>query len=89
MVHPNWIGGLKRGFLDPTVLAVTGLVLSGKIRNRSAILFRNILGILQRILRKIFDTEFFKHTQDQGVPVWEIGAGAKMALPPRSDRRVQ
>lgn len=78
-VHPQWLASLHRGFTDDTVLAVTGLVIPAKLETEAQVIFELGQGCLSGDYQpRIFDQEFFRRTYQQGVPVWEIGAGANM-----------
>ncbi len=71
---------MRRGFQDPAVLAVTGLVLPAALETEAQFFFEEYWEFNRGYRAKTFDTEFFKRTRDHGVPAWEIGAGANMAF---------
>ena len=81
IVHADWIARLQRGFTNPQVMAVTGLVLPAQLETESQIIFEMDRGYFSWGYRKrTFDRQFFQATKHLGVPVWRIGAGANMAF---------
>jgi len=80
-VHPDWITRLQQSFQDSKVMAVTGLVLPGELETEAQLIFeKGFGGFTQGYHPLTFDTQFFEEMKPQGVPVWEIGAGANMAF---------
>jgi len=79
-VHPEWIVRIRRGFKNPKVMAVTGLVLPAELKTQSQILFETRWGFGRGFLNQFFGTRFFESTRLCGAPVWQIGAGANMAF---------
>jgi GT2 family glycosyltransferase len=80
-VHPDWITRLQQSFQDSKVMAVTGLVLPGELETEAQLIFeKGFGGFTQGYHPLTFDTEFFEEMKPQGVPVWDIGAGANMAF---------
>lgn len=80
-VHPHWLNHLRTALYDKQVMAVTGSVLPTKLETESEILFELSYGYLNNGYQpKTFDNNFFKQHQHQGIPVWDIGAGANMAF---------
>jgi GT2 family glycosyltransferase len=80
-VHPDWISHLEQGFCDPNVMAVTGLVMPAQLETEAQLIFEKVFEYFHRGYSPItFDQSFFERTKNQGVPVWEIGAGANMAF---------
>jgi glycosyltransferase involved in cell wall biosynthesis len=80
IVHPAWIRGLRRGFRDPEIAAVTGQVLPAELETDAQYLFETYWGLKRGFCPKIYDHAFFEKHCDNGVPVWKIGAGANMAF---------
>ena len=81
IVHPDWITRLQQSFQDSKVMAVTGLVLPGELETEAQLIFeKGFGGFTQGYHPLTFDTEFFEEMKPQGVPVWDIGAGANMAF---------
>lgn len=81
IVHPDWITRLQQSFQDSKVMAVTGLVLPGELETEAQLIFeKGFGGFTQGYHPLTFDTQFFEEMKPQGVPVWDIGAGANMAF---------
>lgn len=80
-VHPGWIAGLRRGFSESDVLAVTGLVLPAELQTDAQVIFEQVSGGFGQGFRaRRFDRSFLEATKRRGTPVWRIGAGANMAM---------
>lgn len=79
-VHPRWLERLCRGFSDSKVMAVTGLVFPDSLETEAQLLFERHWGFNRGYCARLFGTRFFSEAKSQGVPVWEIGAGASMAF---------
>lgn len=80
VVDKNWVSKLKKCFTDPSVLAVTGQVIPLELRTKSQYLFERFWGFNKGYVPKLFDYWYFTEHVDEGVPVWDIGAGANMAF---------
>jgi GT2 family glycosyltransferase len=81
MVQSNWLAGLRRGFQDPNVQAVTGLILPLSLETEAQFVFQRGQGRYGWGYRPlIYDARFFEQMKRRGVPVWHIGAGANMAF---------
>lgn len=81
VIHSGWLASLQKGFDDPQVMAVTGLVLPAELETESQIIFEWGHGYFGwGYCKKTFDQQFFQATKKLGVPVWGIGAGANMAF---------
>ncbi|WP_420456533.1 glycosyltransferase family 2 protein [Rubrivirga sp.] len=78
--HPSWIRGLRRGFADAGVDAVTGLVLPAELETESQWTFEREWGFNRGYRPRLYGPAYFARTVGQGAPVWEIGAGANMAF---------
>jgi glycosyltransferase involved in cell wall biosynthesis len=79
-VHKNWLRHLHDSFDDPSVMAMTGLVITSSIETEAQLIFEKFWSFNRGFVDKTYGPEFFKHTLKQGPPVWEIGAGANMAF---------
>lgn len=80
-VAPNWIAGLKAGFSDESVACVTGLVLPASLPSDAAFAFEMDFGGLGgSFLPHLFGPDFLSTPFGEAPPVWEIGAGANMAI---------
>ena len=88
-VAPNWIEGLKAGFVDPAVTCVTGLVLPSSLRNETAFAFEMDYGGLGgSFLPRLFGPDFLHMPPGEAPQVWSIGAGANMAIRRQAFERV-
>lgn len=79
-VTPEWTSMLKKCFIDPKTMAVTGLVLPVAIQTKSQYLFEKYWSFNRGYIPLVFGQTFFNYNLHVGVPVWEIGAGANMAF---------
>ena len=80
-VHPQWVGWLGQSFENPSVQAVTGLVLPAELETPAQVVFEQVQGGFGGGHRhKTFGPAFFAAGKAKGVPVWRIGAGASMAV---------
>jgi len=79
-VHPDWIHGLLRGFRDPAVMALTGLVLASELTTKSQLLFEQYWSFNRGYESLVYGGEYFAKYKHFGVPTWRIGAGANMAF---------
>lgn len=78
---PSWTGEIVRGFTDPQVDAVSGLVLPARLDTPAQRAFElDLGGFTQRYAPLRFDASFLKATRAIGPQVWRIGAGANMAF---------
>jgi GT2 family glycosyltransferase len=78
---PDWTQEIVRAFAQPTVQAVTGLVLPAALDTPAQRAFElDLSGFTQRFYPLVFDGRFLELTRDMGPQVWRIGAGANMAF---------
>jgi GT2 family glycosyltransferase len=81
VVHAEWLARIGGAFSDPDVMVATGLVLPAELETESQVLFeKNFQFFHQGYRRRYFDSAYFAALQNKGVPVWQIGAGANMAI---------
>ncbi len=80
VVHRNWLQGLVAAFDRPAIAVVTGLVLPAELTTEAQCHFEEFWGFGRGYRRLDFDTGRFQAAHDTVFPVWEIGAGASMAL---------
>jgi GT2 family glycosyltransferase/SAM-dependent methyltransferase len=81
VVHPDWIKRLSDSFQDPKVMSVTGLVLPAALDAPSQVAFEKGMGGLGKGYARVeYDAAFISRTTANGTSVWEIGAGANMAI---------
>jgi SAM-dependent methyltransferase/GT2 family glycosyltransferase len=80
VVEPGWLGWLCAPFADPAVGAVCGLVLPAALDTEAQLAFETVLGGLgrgfvpRRADRALLDGRL------RAAPVWDLGAGANMAV---------
>lgn len=80
-VRPDWIGSLARPFADPSVACVTGIVVPADLGSDAACIFEfDIGGFGREFSVRRFDASFLRRTWWQSPDVWQIGAGANMAI---------
>ena len=80
-VHPHWIERIRYGFQDPNVMVVTGLMLPAELETPSQVAFHEgIYGFDWPCRPILYDARYFEERKRFGAPVWQIGAGANMAL---------
>ncbi len=79
---PNayWAYRVYETFRDPSIAAMTGLVIAASLETEAEILFEKYWPFNRGYVTKIYDNHFFSATLKVGPPVWEIGAGANMAF---------
>jgi GT2 family glycosyltransferase/SAM-dependent methyltransferase len=80
-VHRDWLWRLLEGFAEPSVMAVTGLVLPAELETEAQVAFEKALGGFNHGYRRMrYGRVFFESTKAIATPVWKIGAGANMAV---------
>jgi glycosyltransferase involved in cell wall biosynthesis len=80
IVSVDWIEKLKGCFKDPETFSVTGQVFPCNLNTEAQYMFERYWGFNKGYVPLLFDQAYFQQHIDQGVPVWEIGAGANMAF---------
>ena len=81
VVHPEWAARIRRCFDDPKVMVATGLVLPGELETQAQLMFEEDFHFFhQGYRRRSFTPDYFSRLQGRSVPVWDIGAGANMAV---------
>jgi GT2 family glycosyltransferase len=80
VVESSWLRRLKAPFLDPDVGSVMGLVLPAALDTEAQYVFETYWGFNRGFVARDYGREFFREHIHRGAPVWEIGAGASMAL---------
>lgn len=80
-VEPSWIAGLRSGFSHEGVAAVTGPVLPRRLDSEAAFAFEaDYGGLAADLFPRQFDCNFLNQPLGEAPPVWQIGAGANMAI---------
>ena len=79
---PNdyWVYRVDETFRDPSVAAMTGLVIAASLETEAEIIFEKHWPFNRGYVNKVYDYNFFSANLKTGPPVWEIGAGANMAF---------
>ncbi len=80
LVSKDWIKTLKYCFQDPLVHCVTGQVFPYSLSTEAQYIFEKYWGFNKGYIPLLYDQQYFNHYCKEGVPVWEIGAGANMAF---------
>ncbi len=76
----NWVYQVYQTFNDPTISAMTGLVMASELKTEAQMIFEKHWPFNRGYVDKLFDPQFFKNTVHSGAPVWDVGAGANMAF---------
>lgn len=81
-VHPDWVRRLREEFADPSVMAVTGLLLPAALDTPAQVAYETPASLFHhaRYQRLSYGPEFLEQTKRRGPPVWRIGGGANMAF---------
>nr|WP_176592992.1 glycosyltransferase [Sphingobium sp. EM0848] len=81
LLHPQWLEHLLAAFDEPSIGAVTGLVLPGELETAAQRHFESFWSFGQGYDRIDFRAADFAATSAQAVfPAWKVGAGASMAF---------
>jgi GT2 family glycosyltransferase len=80
LLHPRWLERLVASFDDPSLGAVTGLVLPGELATEAQLHFETYWSFGQGYRRRDFTAAMFAAEPYEVFPVWQIGAGASMAF---------
>jgi GT2 family glycosyltransferase len=81
VVDRDWTGRMRRCFTDPKVAVATGLVLPAELDTPAQVMFEESFQFFhQGYRRRHFDGNYLTALRTKGVPVWDIGAGANMAV---------
>jgi glycosyltransferase involved in cell wall biosynthesis len=78
--HPLWTYHVIETFKDPSIYAMTGLVIAAELNTEAQMVFEKHWPFNRGYVDRIFDKHFFNNKLSIGPPVWEIGAGANMAF---------
>ncbi|WP_299361693.1 glycosyltransferase [uncultured Paracoccus sp.] len=80
-VRPDWIGALVAPFADLSVACVTGIVMPASLASPAACIFEfDVGGFGRELAVRRFDAGFLRRKWWQSPDVWQIGAGANMAI---------
>jgi glycosyltransferase involved in cell wall biosynthesis len=78
--HSLWTYHVYQTFDDPSIHAMTGLVIAAALNTEAQMVFEKHWPFNRGYADKIFDKKFFNDTLPSGPPVWDVGAGANMAF---------
>ncbi len=79
-VQSLWVYRVWETFQDPSVGAMTGLIIASALDTKAQFIFEKYWSFNRGYVDKVYDDVYFKATLPTGTPVWEIGAGANMAF---------
>ena len=88
VVSPDWLSEILRPFRDPNVMCVTGLVMPAELETREQALFEFWQSFHRGYQERVFDSAWLRSFRKSTAPVWEIGAGASMAIRKRAFEQV-
>ncbi|MEX2336153.1 MAG: glycosyltransferase [Fulvivirga sp.] len=80
VVHPLCLWRIWETFQEPSVAAMTGLVIAHALETEGQILFEKHWSFNRGYSDKQYDADYFRINLSKGPPVWDIGAGANMAF---------
>jgi GT2 family glycosyltransferase len=81
VVHPRWAERIAGAFDDPEVACVTGLVLPAELESEPQLTFELALhGLGRGFVPHRYGPGWFKSFRLDCPPVWQLGAGANMAI---------
>lgn len=80
ILHPAWLERLVAAFDEPTIGAVTGLVLPAELATEAQRHFEAYWSFGQGYRRRDFRAADFSAAKDSVFPAWKVGAGASMAF---------
>ncbi|TVT42810.1 glycosyltransferase [Hymenobacter setariae] len=80
VVHPWLMYRVWETFQDPTVAAMTGLVIALELQAEAQILFERHWSFNRGYVATRYDLAYVQAAVNQAPAVWEIGAGANMAF---------
>lgn len=80
IVPEDWIKNIRTCFENPLTMAVAGLVIPSQLETEAQYIFEKDYGFNKGYLPLNFDHQYFLNHMKEGVPVWDIGAGANMAF---------
>jgi GT2 family glycosyltransferase/SAM-dependent methyltransferase len=80
--HPDWVRRVREEFVDPSVMAVTGLLLPASLDTPAQVAYEAPASLFHhaRYQRLSYGPDFLEQTKRRGPPVWRIGGGANMAF---------
>jgi glycosyltransferase involved in cell wall biosynthesis len=80
VVHPWLIYRVWETFRDPSVAAMTGLVMALELKTEAQLIFEQHWSFNRGYVDKTYDPDYVQPLANPVAPVWNIGAGANMAF---------
>lgn len=80
VVHPWLMYRVWETFQDPTVAAMTGLVIALELQAEAQVLFERYWSFNRGYVAKRYNLDYVQKAVNQAPAVWDIGAGANMAF---------
>jgi len=80
VVHPWLIYRVWETFRDPSIAAMTGLVIALELQTEAQFLFEKHWSFNRGYADKLYSPQYVRQAAHPAPPVWEIGAGANMAF---------
>jgi glycosyltransferase involved in cell wall biosynthesis len=80
VVHPRLLYRVWETFQDPSVAAMTGLVIALELQSEAQLIFEKHWSFNRGYVDKLYGPDFVRRAGSPAPPVWEIGAGANMAF---------
>jgi glycosyltransferase involved in cell wall biosynthesis len=76
----DWITNIRTCFASPLTMAVTGMVIPSELNTIAQFIFEKEWSFNKGYLPIVFNHAYFLKHKEEGVPVWNVGAGANMAF---------
>lgn len=80
VLHNRWYVNSILPFQDPQLMGLNGLVLAASMSTISQTLFEKFWRFNHGYVQRHFDRSFIDGHLKKGAPVWDLGAGANMAV---------
>ena len=80
VVHPWLIYRVWETFRDPSIAAMTGLVIALELQTEAQLIFEQNWSFNRGYVDKLYSPHYVRQAASPAPPVWEIGAGANMAF---------
>ena len=80
VVHPWLIYRVWKTFRDPSIAAMTGLVIALELQTEAQLIFEQHWSFNRGYVDKLYGPHYVRQATSPAPPVWEIGAGANMAF---------
>jgi glycosyltransferase involved in cell wall biosynthesis len=80
VVHPWLLHQVWQTFQDPTIAAMTGLVIAMELHAEAQVIFERYWSFNRGYVAKRYDLGYLHKAANKAPAVWDIGAGANMAF---------